>query len=71
MDAIRIQKVLNRDVFQEDPGTYRIPNDGVAKIVFPPAPGAPTQTLKDELRTFIGFLYAKVRKTTCPWRKWR
>lgn len=45
--------MLNRDVFQEDPGTYRIPNDGVAKIVFPPAPGAPTQTLKDELRTFI------------------
>ena len=45
--------MLNRDVFQEDPGSYRIPNDGVAKIVFPPAPGAPTQTLKDELRTFI------------------
>lgn len=45
--------MLNRDVFQEAPETYRIPNDGVAKIVFPPAPGAPTQTLKDELRTFI------------------
>jgi hypothetical protein len=45
--------VLNRDVFKEAPETYRIPNDGVAKIVFPPAPGAPTQTLKDELRTFI------------------
>ncbi len=45
--------MLNRDVFQQPPETYRIPNDGVAKIVFPPAPGAPTQTLKDELRTFI------------------
>jgi hypothetical protein len=45
--------VLNRDVFKEDPSLYRIPNDGVAKIIFPPADGAPTQTLKDELRTFI------------------
>jgi hypothetical protein len=45
--------VLNRDVFQVPPETYRIPNDGVAKIVFPPAPGTPTQTLQDELRTFI------------------
>jgi hypothetical protein len=44
---------LNRDVFQEPPETYRIPNDGVAKIVFPPAPGSPTQTLRNELRTFI------------------
>jgi hypothetical protein len=43
----------NRDVFQVAPEAYRIPNDGVAKIVFPPAPGAPTQTLKDELRTFV------------------
>ncbi len=45
--------MLNRDVFQEDPDSYRIPNDGVAKIVFPPAAGAPTQTIRDELRTFI------------------
>ena len=45
--------MLNRDVFHEAPESYRIPNDGVAKIVFPPAAGAPTQTLKDELRTFI------------------
>lgn len=45
--------MLNREVFQEDPDSYRIPNDGVAKIVFPPATGSPTQTLKDELRTFI------------------
>jgi hypothetical protein len=49
----RNRDVLNRDVFQQAPGSYRIPNDGVAKIVFPPASGAPTQTLKDELRTFI------------------
>ncbi len=45
--------VLNRDVFKEPPESYRIPNDGVAKTVFPPPPGGPTQTLKDELRTFI------------------
>ena len=45
--------VLNRDVFQEPPEAYRIPNDGVAKIIFPAAPGGPAQTLKDELRTFI------------------
>jgi hypothetical protein len=47
-----VRHVLNRDVFQVAPEAYRIPNDGVAKIVFPPAPGAPTETLKDELRTF-------------------
>ncbi|MGC9952604.1 MAG: BREX system P-loop protein BrxC [Bryobacteraceae bacterium] len=45
--------MLNRDVFQVPPEAYRIPNDGVAKIIFPPAPGAPTETLKDELRTFV------------------
>jgi hypothetical protein len=45
--------MLNREAFHEDPSSYRIPNDGVAKIVFPPAQGAPTQTLKDEVRTFI------------------
>ena len=52
-ESTRTPTVLNRDVFQESPETYRIPNDGVAKIVFPPAAGSPTQTLKDELRTFI------------------
>ncbi len=45
--------MLNRDVFQVAPESYRIPNNGVASIVFPPATGAPTQTLKDELHTFI------------------
>ena len=45
--------MLNREIFHKDPANYRIPNDGVAKIVFPPAPGSPTQTLKDELGTFI------------------
>jgi hypothetical protein len=45
--------MLNRETFQKNPADYRIPNDGVAKIVFPPAPGSPTQTLKDELGTFI------------------
>ena len=45
--------MLNRDVFQTAPKVYRIPNDGVAKISFPPAPGTLTETLADELRTFI------------------
>lgn len=45
--------MLNREVFQTDPSSYRIPNDGVAKIIFPPGAGSPTHTLKDELRTFI------------------
>lgn len=45
--------MINREVFHQTPESYRIPNDGVAKIVFPPPPGAPTHTLKDELRTFI------------------
>lgn len=45
--------MLNRDVFQKPPEDYRIPNDGVAKIAFPPPPGPLTETLEDELRTFI------------------
>jgi hypothetical protein len=47
--------VLNRDVFQKAPEDYRIPNDGVAKIAFPPPPGTLTETLADELRTFITY----------------
>ena len=43
----------NRDVFQTDPDVYRIPNDGVAKIVFPATDIATTQTLNSELRTFV------------------
>lgn len=45
--------MLNRDVFRTDPASYRIQNEGVAKFPFPPADGAQTETLKDELRTFI------------------
>lgn len=45
--------MLNRDVFLKAPEDYRIPNDGVAKITFPPPPGTLTETLGDELRTFI------------------
>ena len=45
--------MLNRDVFQKPPEEYRIPNEGVAKIAFPPPPGPLTDTLADELRTFI------------------
>jgi len=43
----------NRDVFQTDPDAYNIPNNGVAKIVFPPTPGNATDILEAELRTFI------------------
>ena len=43
----------NRDVFQTDPSAYTIPNNGVAKIAFPPPPGTPTEILEAELRTFI------------------
>ena len=43
---------LNRDVFQTDPETYRIANQGVAKISFPPPPEA-RDTLREELSTFV------------------
>jgi hypothetical protein len=43
----------NRDVFLADPGTYTIPNNGVAKIIFPPHLGPQTAILEAELRTFI------------------
>jgi hypothetical protein len=43
----------NRDVFQTDPSAYSIPNEGVAKIAFPPPPGTATEILEAELRTFI------------------
>ena len=45
--------MLNLEVFHKDPKTYRIANEGVARMPFPPAPGAPTETLRDELSTFI------------------
>jgi len=45
--------IRNRDVFLTDPGSYTIPNNGVAKIIFPPQPGSQTEILEAELRTFI------------------
>lgn len=42
----------NRDVFQTDPEQYRLANQGVAKISFPPAPDA-LETLRGELSTFV------------------
>ena len=45
--------MLNREVFHKAPEDYRIPNDGVAKMPFPPAPGLLTDTLAAELSTFI------------------
>lgn len=44
--------MLNGDVFAVDPATYRIANQGVAKITFPPSADA-METLRDELRTFV------------------
>lgn len=41
--------MLNRDVFQTAPETYRIANEGVAKF----APNEPSHILQDELRTFV------------------
>ena len=45
--------MLNRDVFKVPPEAYRIPNDGVAKIVFLPRPAPPPRHSEDELRTFV------------------
>ena len=45
--------MLNRDVFQTDPEKYRIANQGVAKIIFPPEGGIGTETLHAELQTFV------------------
>jgi hypothetical protein len=45
--------MLNRDVFQTDPEQYRIANQGVAKIIFPPEGGIVTETLHGELQTFV------------------
>jgi hypothetical protein len=44
--------MLNRDVFHTDPDQYRIANQGVAKITFPPSPAA-LVTLQSELQTFV------------------
>lgn len=44
--------MLNRDVFQTDPEQYRLANQGVAKISFPPAPDG-LETLRSELSTFV------------------
>ena len=45
--------MLNREVFHTDPEKYRIANQGVAKIVFPPQSGLVTETLGGELQTFV------------------
>lgn len=44
--------LLNRDVFHTDPEHYRLANQGVAKITFPPPPDA-LETLRGELLTFV------------------
>lgn len=44
--------MLNRDVFHTDPEKYQLPNEGVAKISFPPSREA-LQTLRGELETFV------------------
>lgn len=44
--------MLNRDTFQTNPAVYRLANQGVAKISFPPTPEA-MDTLRGELSTFV------------------
>jgi hypothetical protein len=44
--------MLNRDTFQTDPNQYRLANQGVAKISFPP-PAEALDTLHGELSTFV------------------
>ena len=44
--------MLNRETFHTDPAVYRLANQGVAKISFPPTPEA-MDTLRGELSTFV------------------
>jgi hypothetical protein len=44
--------MLNRDTFQTDPTQYRLANQGVAKISYPP-PAETLDTLHGELSTFV------------------
>ena len=44
--------MLNRETFLTDPTKYRLANQGVAKISFPPTPEA-SETLRGELTTFV------------------
>ena len=44
--------MLNRETFHTDPAEYRLANQGVAKISFPPTPEA-LDTLRGELTTFV------------------
>ncbi len=44
--------MLNKDTFQTDPNQYRLANQGVAKISFPPSDEA-METLRGELSTFV------------------
>ena len=44
--------MLNRETFMTDPAEYRLANQGVAKISFPPTPEA-EETLRGELTTFV------------------
>lgn len=44
--------ILNRETFYTDPADYRLANQGVAKISFPPTPEA-METLRGELSTFV------------------
>jgi hypothetical protein len=42
----------NRELFQTDPGEYRLANQGVAKISFPPTEES-LETIRGELSTFV------------------
>ncbi len=47
-----VVNLKNKDVFQSDPSTYRLVNQGVAKLEVPP-PASKLETLKGELQTFV------------------
>lgn len=44
--------MLNKDVLANDPTSYRLANDGVAKVSFPPPPDV-MEVLRGELSTFV------------------
>jgi hypothetical protein len=44
--------MLNKDTLANDPSSYRLANDGVAKVSFPPPPDV-VDVLQSELSTFV------------------
>src|SRR3954451_22287681 len=49
---IWLETMLNREVLYKDPASFRIANDGVAKVSFPP-PSDVLEVLRGELDAFV------------------